>query len=394
MLTARWTNWSGSVVCQPREIARPTSEAAVLELIGAAAATERTVRVTGTGHSFTPLCATDDVLVSLDDLQGLISIDPVASTAMLWAGTKIARATELLLEQGWSLENQGDVDVQSLAGAVSTGTHGTGPGLGSLSTQVAALRIATADGRLLDVSPAADANTFRAACVSLGMLGVITAVTLRVLPAYRLHERLWQIPIDGCLAELPEHIAAHRHFEFFWYPTTDLAHMKALDPTDEEPATVAGREGERIDFSGRIFPTVRERRFNEIEFALPAAAGPECFADVRKLMREQFADVTWPVEYRTLAADAIWLSPAYGRETVTISVHDSAERPFARFFAAVEAIFRRYDGRPHWGKIHSLGAAELRELYPRWDDAMAVRRRIDPVGCFLNEHLRRVVGDT
>ncbi|MBX9790664.1 MAG: FAD-binding protein [Pirellulales bacterium] len=392
-MTARWTNWSGSVVCQPRELARPASEAAVLELIGAASANDRTVRVTGTGHSFTPLCATDDVLLSLDDLQGLIAIDPVASTATLWAGTKIARATELLLAAGWSLENQGDVDVQSLAGAVSTGTHGTGPRLGSLSTQVAALRIATADGRLVDCSPAADASAFRAAQVSFGILGVITAVTLRVLPAYRLHERLWQVPIDDCLAELPTHIAAHRHFEFFWYPTTDLAHMKALDPTDEEPAAVAGREGERVDYSGRIFPTVRERRFNEIEYALPAAAGPECFADVRRLMRDRFADVTWPVEYRTLAADDIWLSPAYGRETVTISVHDAADRPFAKFFAAVEAIFRRYDGRPHWGKIHTLSAAELGELYPRWDDAMAVRRRIDPAGRFLNEHLRRVVGE-
>lgn len=389
-----WKNWSGSVVCHPEQIARPTSEAAVLELIAAAAASARTIRVTGTGHSFTPLCATDDVLLSLDDLQGLISLDSAQSTATLWAGTKIARATELLLEQGWSLENQGDVDVQSLAGAISTGTHGTGAKLGSLSTQLTALRIATANGQLVDCSLVADADTFRTAGVSLGVLGVITAVTLRVLPAYRLHERQWQIPIDECLADLPAHIAAHRHFEFFWYPTTDLAHMKALDLTDEEPAVVAGREGERIDFSGRIFPTVRERRFNEIEYALPAAAGPECFAEVRQLMRRQFAEVTFPVEYRTLAADDLWLSPAYGRETVTISVHEAADRPFVSFFAAVEAVFRRYDGRPHWGKIHTRSAAELRELYPRWDEAMAVRRRFDPAGRFLNEHLRRLFGDT
>lgn len=365
----------------------------MLELIAAAAEADRTLRVTGTGHSFTPLCATDDVLVSLDDLQGLIEIDSSSSTATLWAGTKIARATELLLEHGWSLENQGDVDVQSLAGAVSTGTHGTGPGLGSLSTQVAGLRIATSAGRIVDCSQAADAETFHTAQVSLGMLGVITAVTLRVLPAYRLHERLWQVPIDECLAELPAHIAAHRHFEFFWYPTTDLAHMKALDPTDEEPTTVADRPGERIDFSGRIFPTVRERRFNEIEYAIPAAAGPECFAEIRRLMRDEFADVTFPVEYRTLSADDVWLSPAFGRETVTLSVHEDAARPFAKFFAAVEAVFRRYDGRPHWGKIHTLTAHQLRPLYPQWDAAMAVRRRFDPAGRFLNEHLRRVLGE-
>ena len=392
-MPATWSNWSGSVVCHPREIARPTNETTVIELIAEAAEADRTIRVTGTGHSFTPLCATNDVLVSLDNLQGLIQIDASSSTATLWAGTKIARATELLLEHGWSLENQGDVDVQSLAGAISTGTHGTGPGLGSLSTQVAGLRIATSAGRIVDCSLAADAETFRTAQVSLGMLGVITAVTLRVLPAYRLHERLWQVPIDECLAELPAHIAAHRHFEFFWYPTTDLAHMKALDPTDEEPTTVADRPGERIDFSGRIFPTVRERRFNEIEYALPAATGPECFAEIRRLMRDEFADVTFPVEYRTLSADDVWLSPAFGRETVTLSVHEDAARPFAKFFAAVEAVFRRYNGRPHWGKIHTLTAQQLRPLYPQWDAAMAVRRRFDPAGRFLNEHLRRVFGE-
>ncbi len=389
-MPSTWSNWSGSVVCHPREIARPTNETAVIELITAAADADRTLRVTGTGHSFTPLCATDDVLVSLDNLQGLIEIDSSSSTATLWAGTKIASATELLLEHGWSLENQGDVDVQSLAGAISTGTHGTGPRLGSLSTQVAGLRIATSAGRTIDCSLAADAETFRTAQVSLGMLGVITAVTLRVLPAYRLHERLWQVPIEECLAELPAQIAAHRHFEFFWYPTTDLAHMKALDPTDEEPAAVADRPGERIDFSGRIFPTVRERRFNEIEYALPAAAGPECFAEIRRLLRDEFAEVTFPVEYRTLSADDVWLSPAFGRETVTLSVHEDAARPFAKFFDAVEAVFRRYNGRPHWGKLHTLTGQQLRPLYPQWDAALGVRRRFDPAGRFLNEHLRRV----
>jgi FAD/FMN-containing dehydrogenase len=391
-LSTTWTNWSGSVTCHPRQIARLTNELQLCELVAAANEAGRTLRVTGTGHSFTPLCATDDLLISLDDLQGFVSFDATDSTATLWAGTKIARATELLLEQGWSLENQGDVDVQSLAGAVSTGTHGTGRGLGNLSTQLAGVRIARADGSLVELSLAADAAAFRAAQVSLGMLGVITAVTLRVLPAYQLHERLWQVPIEQCLTELPAHIAAHRHFEFFWYPTTDLAHMKALDVTDDKPATVADRPGERIDFSGRIFPTVRERRFNEIEYALPAAAGPECFAEIRRLMRDQFADVTWPVEYRTLAADDIPLSPAYGRDTVTLSMHDDASRPFARFFAAVETVCRRFDGRPHWGKIHTLAAEQLPALYPRWDAAMAARRRFDPAGRFLNEHLRRVVG--
>jgi len=195
------------------------------------------------------------------------------------------------------------------------------------------------------------------------------------------------------MAGLDHHIAATRHFEFFWRPRTDRCDMKALQPTEAVPAAVAGREGERIGWSDEIFPSERSVKFNETEFAVPEAAGPDCLREIRELMRTRHPDVAWPLEYRTLAADEIPLSPAHRRATVTISVHQAAELPYAGFFADVEAVFRNHGGRPHWGKHHTHRAAELRALYPEWERFHAQRHRMDPHGRFLNDYLRRLLDD-
>ncbi len=388
-----WNNWSGSVSCTPRSIHRPRHEGEAADLVRDVAARNGRLRVAGSGHSFTPLCASDDTLVSLDEMQGVVDVDVERQQATVRAGTKIYELGEPLAGHGLALANQGDIDRQALAGAIATGTHGTGPTLGSLSTQVVGLRLVDGRGELREID-ARQGELLAAARVSLGALGLITAIRLQLVPAYRLHERLWQVPIEACLAELPAHIAATRHFEFFWYPATDLAHMKALDPTDASPSSLDDRSGERIDHSYRIFPSERNVRFNEIEFALPAAAGPACFRAVRGLMRDRFVDVTWPVEYRTLASDDILLSPAQGRETVTISVHQAAELSFREFFREVEAIFLDHEGRPHWGKIHMLTAERLRQLYPGWKRFQAARRELDPAGVFSNAHLAQLWGES
>jgi FAD/FMN-containing dehydrogenase len=382
----------------------PASEAAVVELVRRAAAAGLTVRVTGTGHSFLPLCATAGVLISLDNLAGIESVDVAKREATILAGSKIHALGEPLYEHGLALENQGDIDRQSLAGAISTGTHGTGRSLGSLSTQVIGLRIVTADGTIRSISLEDDPDTLSAAAVSLGALGVTTAIRLRLAVAYHLHERTWQEPIDVCLARLDERIAATRHFEFFWYPTTDLAHAKALDPTDRAPDALSQPSdnqveasgelstlpGERIDTSYRIFPSDRDNKFNEMEYSLPAGQGPNCFRAICRLMRTEHTEVTWPVEYRTLAADGLDLSTAFGRETVTISIHQAATLPHQAFFADAEAIFRQHGGRPHWAKIHSLRAKDLTPLYPKWDHFHAIRRNLDPSGVFMNDHLKQL----
>jgi FAD/FMN-containing dehydrogenase len=335
-------------------------------------------------------------------MAGIESVDAQAGCAWIRAGSKIHDLGGPLAEHGLALENQGDVDVQAIAGAVSTGTHGTGQTLGSISTQVVGLRIVTAAGNVLEYSREADAETFRAAQVALGSLGVITAVRLRLLPLYRLHEVVRREPLETCLVALEERISGNRHFEFFWYPADDCAFTKTLNPTDRAPtAPPAGESGqqgsglssadrERIDDSWRIFPTVRENRFNEMEYSLPAERGVECFLEIRDLMRTRHAAVTWPIEYRTQAADDILISAAQGRATVAISIHQAASLPHEAFFADAEQIFRRHQGRPHWGKLHSLSCSELAELYPHWARFAAVRERLDPRGRFMNAHLRRL----
>lgn len=385
-----WTNWSGSVTCQPAESVAPRSEDELLDAVCRAAAASQTVRLVGTGHSFVPLCATDGCLISLDELQGTESTDAQAHSATILAGTKIHAIGEPLLEAGFSLANQGDIDKQSIAGAISTGTHGTGRDLGSISTQMIGARIVTADGTIRELSQEETSEEMRALRVSLGALGILSAVRLRVEPAYRLHERLWQVPIAQCLDELDEQIASNRHFEFFWYPATDLAHMKSLNPTDEPPDDLPDREGERIDHSARIFPSERNNRFNECEYAIPAEHGPECFAEIRRLMQDKHSDVTWPVEYRTVAADDSYLSPNYGRATVTLSIHQANTLPHQEFFQDAQEIFLRHEGRPHWGKMHRLRSDDLRELYPEWDRFHEIRRQFDPEGRFMNEHLVRI----
>jgi FAD/FMN-containing dehydrogenase len=401
---AAWRNWSGSVECAPAQFVLPTSEAEVAALVAALPAGER-VRVAGTGHSFTPLCATDGTLLSFDAMQGVIEADPQAGTATIWAGTKLSRIGAPLLDAGLAMANMGDIDTQALGGAVGTGTHGTGQTLGSISTQVAGLRLVLASGDLLDCSPQHEPAIFNAARVSIGALGILTRITLRALPAYRLHERTWPAAFAECMAQLPALIAENRHFEFFWSPGEDLCAMKALNPTTEavlaegRPAPAApGRMArylgpERIDWSYRIFPSQRTVKFVEMEFAMPAAQGPDCMREIREMMRARHPDVLWPVEYRTLHSDDIPLSPASGRETVTISIHQAAELPYRDFFADGEAIFRNHRGRPHWGKLHSHTARELRDLYPEWDAFLAIRARVDPTGRFLNPYLRELFLD-
>ncbi len=399
-----WSNWSGNLQCSPKTVLRPNSEAALCAALQEAARDGHQIRVVGSGHSFVPLCTTDDLLISLDDLQGLIHASATDGTATFWAGTKLYAVGDPLWECGMAMANMGDIDRQSLGGAIGTGTHGTGPTLGNLSTQVVALRLVTVAGEIIDCSPTHESAIFQAAQVSLGALGIITRVTLRCRPAYQLHEQSWIAPFAACMATLDERIAASRHFEFFWVPGDDLCAMKVLQPTtDPAPAVptapVIPSQGRlaryvgapRTDRSYRIFPSERNLKFNETEFALPAANGPDCLREIRQLMQRRYPQVTWPIEYRTLAADDIPLSPAHGRATVTISVHQAAALPHQPFFAEVEAIFRNHRGRPHWGKIHTHGASALAALYPQWDSFQAVRRQLDPAGRLLNAHLQTVL---
>lgn len=388
--TAKWSNWSGCVAFQPRELFEPSSEDELLARISRASERGEHLRVAGSGHSFAPLCVSNETLVSLNRLRGIVSIDQERGEATIRGGTPLHELGEPLLAAGLALENQGDIDRQTLAGAVATGTHGTGRRYGSISTQVVGLKIATAAGRTVDLQIDRDPELMAAAGVSLGALGALVAITLRLRPAYRLHERTWRASPEAALGELDRHTVENDHFEFFWYPRGDRCEMKALNPTDEMPRAASEKSGDRIDWSYRIYPTAREVKFNEIEYALAEEAGPECFLELRRVILDRRPGFAWPLEYRTVAADTMDLSPAHGRATVTISAHEAAEAPYREFFGEMEAIMRAHGGRPHWGKIHTLRAAELRPLYAGWERFHAARRKLDPNGTFLNTHLNEL----
>lgn len=383
-----WTNWAGNVACRPARIVEPQDEAELRELIGLSVARAEPIRIAGSGHSFTPVAASDGLLLSLRHMAGILHVDRQAACAEIAAGTRIADLGAALQSTGLALANQGDVDVQTVAGAISTGTHGTGRALGSLSTMVRGLRLIDGKGDMIAIDQGEPA-TLQAASLSLGTMGALVSVTLALVPAYRLHERVWREPIEQALERLDELVGDTRHFEFFWLPESDEAECKALHPTPDDPGTSL-MVGERIDWSWRIFPSERNRKFIESEWSVAAANGPACFAAIRELMRTRHADVKWPVEYRTVAADDLPLSPAYGRDTVAISIHQGAGRPWESFFRDAEAIFRGFGGRPHWGKWHSLAARDFAARYPRWEEFNRIRREFDPHGRFITPYLREL----
>jgi FAD/FMN-containing dehydrogenase len=383
-----WSNFSGRVHAQPSRVSYPRSETELQTLVRD---TRENIRAVGTGHSCTPLCATDGLLVCLDDIAGIVAISKDKQTATIRGGSKIHDLGPTLRDAGLATINQGDVDVQSIAGAVSTGTHGTGPRLGSMSTAVRSMRIVLASGDVLECSPDVEPEIFKAARVSLGAFGVISEVELQLVPAYRLHQREWKEGVSGARSFISRS-NQNRHLEFFWSPARDVVYLKSLNPTDDEPSDLPDQKRELIGHSADVFPSIREDPFNELEFAVPAAKGVECFQEIRKMMRERHEEVFWPVEVRTLAADDIDLSPAFERDSVTISVHQAADLPSDKLFADAQAVFANYGGRPHWGKFHTLEARELRDLYPNWDNFLKIRSRLDPSGKFTNPYLRVLLG--
>lgn len=385
-----WQNWSGSQQHQVTRFEQPNEEADLLNLLEKAQHEGKVVRPAGTSHSFVPFW-TDDYIVSLDNMKGLIDVDADAMQATFRAGTKLHELGEPLWSHGLSMINMGDIDRQSIAGAVGTGTHGTGPTLKNISSQLTRIKLAKADGELLEIDKESNPELFRAAQVSMGSLGIFVEVTLQLMPAYYLHERNWSATVDECSDQLDELIRENRHFEFFWDPGSDTCAMKTLNFTDRQETCVPA-EGEEIGPSYHIIPSIRDMKFNEIEFSVPADVGWDCFLDVRALMQSAFPKVRWPVEYRTLAADDMLISSASERETVTISAHQGVNYPFEEFFLAVENVFRRYGGRPHWGKVHTHQADELRRLYPHFDRFCEIRRHLDPEGRFLNPWLRGIFG--
>ncbi len=345
------------------------------------------IRAVGASHSHSRVAATDGLLVELDDWQGVISTDPAAKTAVIKSGTRIFQLGEPLHADGLALRNQGDIDRQSVAGATATGTHGTGPTLQNLSMSVESLRIALASGEIIDCD-ARSGEIFEVARHSLGGLGLVVDITMALREPYRLHERLWTEHPDTVFARIDELTAATRHFEFFWMPQLDKCACKTLEETDAAPDPMTDNKLERIGWSHDIISSIRDDKHTEMEYSVPAEVGPACFNAVRSMIQQDFPDLVWPLEYRTVKADDLWISAATGRETVTISAHQDISLDDSDLFAACEEIFRDFEGRPHWGKVHHQSGADLNRMFARYEDWWRVRDYSDPDGLFVTPELQ------
>jgi FAD/FMN-containing dehydrogenase len=384
-----WSNWAGNVTCRPRQAARPATVAEVQRRV---AETALPVRVAGAGHSFAPLCATDGLLLELSALTGVLSVDAARGTATVAAGTRIADLGEPLRAAGVGLANQGDVDTQAIAGAVATGTHGSGD-FGSLATIVRSADVVLPSGDLVR-------QPGEVAALALGLLGVIVSLELAVLPAYRLHERTWHCAYDEAEQQWAAAADGARNLEFFWLPVLDRCVFKRSaastdepwgdpPPPPQPPGTIERYlKPERVDWSHRIYPSERGTRFVETEYAVPAATAFATLSAVRDLMQTQHPELTWAVEFRGQAGDALPLSPTQGRDVVTISLHAVPDDAWQPGFAAAERLLVEAGGRPHWGKLRGIDDEQLAALYPRIEEFRARRREADPAGRLLNDYLR------
>lgn len=383
-----WHNWSGRLEAHPERVVFARSEGELSALARQAAAAGSTVRAAGAGHSHAPLVPCDGVVVDTSALAGVVGVDTAAQTARVRAGTPIHALGAALHAVGLALVNQGDIDRQAIAGACATGTHGTGATLRNLSAAVTGLRLVLASGDVVECSADQNAELWQAARLHLGAFGIVTELTLQLRGAYRLAERGWVAALDDLLPQVPELTAQARHFEFFWYPQDDRAVAKRIDETTADPVYPLADEGARVGWSYEVLPNHRPHRHTEMEYSVPAELGLDCLAALRTMIRRQFPELRWPVEYRTLAADDVWLSTAHQRETVTISVHQDIREDDEPYFRACEAIFLEFGGRPHWGKVHYLDGAALAARHPRWQAWWDARNGADPDGVFLNKFLR------
>lgn len=425
-----WTNWAGDQRCRPAAHEAPRSEAEVADAVGRASETGRTVRVAGSGHSFTDIACTDGVQITLGAMGAIADADPSTGLVRVQAGITLHDLGRELAALGLALENQGDIDAQTLAGALATGTHGTGARYGNLSTQVAAMRLVTAAGEAIELDES-DGDALRAARVGLGALGVVTEVVLRCVPAFTLERVDEPRPLRDLLDRLDDLAGAADHFEFWAFPYADRVMARTSTRSDRRPPprdrradwikehlenealTLAGRLAGRVpravprlnrammrvvtrdvvvDRSHRVYASRRDVRFTEMEYAVPREQARAAVEGVLALVARRRLPVAMPIEVRFVAADDAFLSPAHGRATCYLAVHQHRGHAFAPYFDAVEELMLGLGGRPHWGKRHGLDAAQLAARYPQWAAFAAVRDRLDPQRRFTNAYLRRVLG--
>ncbi|MGV9274962.1 D-arabinono-1,4-lactone oxidase [Streptomyces griseosporeus] len=427
-----WRNWGGNVSARPAREVTPASVDELAAAVRQAAEDGLRIKAVGTGHSFTSIAATDGLLIRPQLLTGIRKIDRDAMTVTVEAGTPLKRLNVALAREGLSLTNMGDIMEQTVSGATSTGTHGTGRDSASIAAQIRALELVTADGSVLTCSEKENPDVFAAARIGLGALGVVTAITFAVEPLFLLTAREEPMPFEQVLADFDELWAENEHFEFYWFPHTGSTNTKRNNRSagpaqpvgqlkgwfEDEflsngvfqvanwvgravPATIPSiaRISSRAlsartytDIPYKVFTSPRRVRFVEMEFAVPREAVVETLRELKAMVDRSGLRVSFPVEVRTAPADDITLSTASGRDSAYIAVHMFRGTPYQRYFTAAERIFTAHEGRPHWGKVHTRDAEYFAQVYPRFGEFTALRDRLDPERRLQNDYLRRVLG--
>ncbi|WP_180135374.1 D-arabinono-1,4-lactone oxidase [Acinetobacter sp. YH12070] len=416
-----WENWSGAQKSIPKSFIQPKNLEQLMEVVQS----QPKIRMVGAGHSFSPLAKTTDTLVSLDHLKGILDIDAERCQSTVQAGTRLFDLGEKLASFDQALINQGDIDRQSLAGAIATGTHGTGLELPCLSALVKGFELLTAQGELLQCSAEQNSEIFQAGRVSLGSLGVLTHVQLQNRPMYKLKEQTRLCPLKDVMQNMQQWQYEHRHIEFWAFSHADQVILKTLDETEDnlQPRKeqwldddvllkfcaeltrffpplnpwlqkllgVFVKPSMSVDWSSRIFPSARNTKFNEMEYQIPLQHGMNCLEEILHTLRRHKVPMFFPLEYRLVRGDDIWLSPFYQQDSASISVHQFYKQDYQVIFKLVEPIFLKYGGRPHWGKLHSLNARQLQNVYPKWQDFLNIRQELDPQQKWLSPELQQLL---
>lgn len=433
-LTAKWRNWARTEESRPvLEVAPRTIDQVVLA-IQRARETGHSLKPIGASHSFTAIGATDGVRLSMEGLRGLVDADLERGRVTLWGGTHLWELPSILDPLGLALENMGDVDRQTITGATSTGTHGTGLGFGGISTQIVGATLITGTGEILDINENQHSELLPAIALGLGALGVIVTVTIQCVPRYLLRAVEAPVPFEEILESYEDRNRAADHFEFYWFPHTASTRTKtntrlpiesgakplgkvakfvdeevmnnamlgavvgferfvpSATPSINRTIETVSSSRDYSDVSYRVFITNRRVRFREMEYALPLDAVPTALRELRAMIDRKGYRISFPVEVRAAAADKLLLSTAHGRESGYIAVHRYWRDPDHEYFREAEAILKAHDGRPHWGKMHTRDADSLRATYPKFDEFVAVRNRLDPDRVFANSYLDRVLG--
>jgi L-gulono-1,4-lactone dehydrogenase len=426
-----WRNWAGNQQASPIAIHRPQTEEEIASVVQHAAERGERVKAFGSGHSFTAIAVSDSHLLDLSDYGRVLDVDQERGLVTVQAGIKLSKLCEELHAQGLAMEDMGDVAYQSIAGATSTGTHGTGASFGCIPTQIRAMRLVVGDGSVIQCSADENPEVFTAARVGIGALGIVSTITLQCSPAFNLHALEQAIPLDDVMGDLDSYIDGNEHFEFFWQPGAHNAFTKQNNRTStpEQPLSkwrnfrddiligdvaanalvkldrfsspasrwlrrrlpVTGRE-DYVDRSYRVFTSERRVKFVEMEYFIPRAAARDAMRSYRQYLRDTGSEPSMAIEMRFTAADDIPLSMSSGRETCSFAIHVRAHEGFQQYFEGVETLMRQFDGRPHWGKLHFQTRETLQPLYPMWDDFQQIRTRLDPEGRFANTYLDRVLG--